>query len=105
MNMSPAMLRTLLTVIGAAALFSGCAAPTASVVGPANADKLRAVKTIAIATPLNVSYYTTTGAVPTVLFPGAGVIANMAIFAERQQRFREVFVAQTRTELLDNDSS
>ena len=76
--MSLTMLRTLLTAIGTAALFSGCAAPTSSVVGPANADKLRAVKTIAIATPLNVSYYTTTGAAPTVLFPGAGVIANIA---------------------------
>lgn len=72
------MLRTLLTVIGTTALFSGCAAPTSSGVGPANADRLRSVKTIAIATPLNVSYYTTTGAAPTVLFPGAGAIANIA---------------------------
>ncbi len=72
------MLRTFLLAICAAAIFSGCATQTSGQLSAANAEKLRAVKTIAIATPLNVSYYTTTGAVPMVLFPGAGVIANMA---------------------------
>lgn len=72
------MLRNILITIGATALFSGCAAPGSSTLGAENADKLRTLKSIAIATPVRVSYYATSGAAPIVLLPGAGAVANIA---------------------------